>query len=410
MRTSLLKSLDPREGLDDLEPLRDVVGDARVLAIGEGAHFVDEFSQVRQRVARFLAERCGFTVFALEYSFPAAGALDAWLHGRDDRPLAEVAPAAAGWGAAGLMSWLREHNTGSRFPLRFAGIDLPEAAGALRPVLEPLADLLAEADPDAAGLAREAIVISDEFLAGLGSGAAAAPAWAALPAARQDALTATLSRLQLRLSAVRPLLTGHAADAGIARAERLLAGARTTDYLFRAMNDLQRGEGRTADMSVRESYLAETLAWQLREAGPGARVVVAAHNNHIQKTAAVFDGHTVAFPMGQHLARMLGEDYVAVAVTHTAAQVPEMRPDASSPVGFTVVDADLPQPAPGSIEHALGEAGLAGEITLTDLRQAPAAGLDGIRTQSAVIRTPLPDAFDAVISTPTVTRDRTVTF
>lgn len=63
--------------MDDLEPLRRLVGDARVVAIGEGAHFVQEFSQVRQRVLRFLAERCGFTVFAFEYSFVAADVLDA---------------------------------------------------------------------------------------------------------------------------------------------------------------------------------------------------------------------------------------------------------------------------------------------------------------------------------------------
>lgn len=173
--TSVLASLDVHAGLDDLEPLRQIVGDAQVLAIGEGAHFVQEFSQVRQRVLRFLAERCDFTVFAFEYSFAAADDLDAWLHCRDDRLLAEVAPAAAKWGAAGLMDWLREHNATSPAPLRFVGVDVLEAGGALRPVPEPLADLLAKADPESESLARRAITISDEFLARLGSAAAAAP-------------------------------------------------------------------------------------------------------------------------------------------------------------------------------------------------------------------------------------------
>lgn len=36
--------------------------------------------------------------------------------------------------------------------------------------------------------------------------------------------------------------------------------------------------------------------------------------------------------------------------------------------------------------------------------------LSGIRTQSASMHTPIPDAFDAVLSTPTVTRDPIVTF
>jgi erythromycin esterase len=76
-------------------------GDARVVAIGAGAHFVAEFATVRQRVLRFLAERCGFRVFAFEFSFAGADVLDRWLAGQDDRPLGEVSPAAADWGAGG---------------------------------------------------------------------------------------------------------------------------------------------------------------------------------------------------------------------------------------------------------------------------------------------------------------------
>jgi erythromycin esterase len=413
--THALTSLDAHADLDELEPLRQLVGDARVVAIGEGAHFVREFSQVRQRVLRFLAERCGFTVFAFEYSFAVADVLDAWLHSRDNRPLEQVAPAAAEWGAADLMSWLREHNTISPAPLRFVGVDVPGAGGALRPVLEPLADILTVTDPEAEVLALRAITISDEFLAGLDSGAAAAPAWAGLPTASQNELTALLARLELRLAAVGPLMTDRAQAGLVHRAERLLAGARTTDYMFGAGNDLCSGKGKTADLSVRDRYMTETLVWHLREAGPEAKVVIAAHNNHIQKTANVFDGQVTALPMGQHLAGMLGTDYVSVAVTHTDRSVPEMIPDPSLPVGFRLRDTPAAEPVPGSIEHALTQAELADRVTLTDLRRSPrdAQGgslLGSIRTQSSVMLTDLTAAFDAVVSVPTVTRDLTVSF
>ncbi|MET9148066.1 erythromycin esterase family protein [Streptomyces sp. NPDC058319] len=413
--TNALTSLAADADLDDLEPLGQIVGNARVVAIGEAAHFVQEFSQVRQRVLRFLAERCGFTVFAFEYSFAAADDLDAWLHGDDDRPLQQVAPAAAGWGAADLMGGLREHNTASPAPLRFVGVDVPEAGGALRPVLEPLADILAETDPESEALVLRAITISDEFLAGLGSGAAAAPAWAGLATASQNELTALLARLELRLGAVGPLMTDRAQAGLVRRAERLLAGARATDYMFGAVDDLYAGKGKTADLSVRDRYMAETLAWHLHEGDPEAKIVIAAHNNHIQKTANAFDGQVTALPMGQHLAGMLGTDYVSVAVTHTDRSVPEMIPDPSAPVGFRLQDTPAAEPVPRSIEHALMQAELAGQATLTDLRQTPrdAQGrslLDSIRTQSSVMLTDLSAAFDAVVSVPTVTRDLTVSF
>lgn len=54
--------------------------------------------------------------FAFEYSFAAANVLGDWLHVRDNRPMAQMAPASAGWGAAELMAWLREHNTTGSAP------------------------------------------------------------------------------------------------------------------------------------------------------------------------------------------------------------------------------------------------------------------------------------------------------
>jgi erythromycin esterase len=76
-----LDSLDPDAPLDDLEPLAARFRAARVVAIGESAHFVREYSLLRHRLLRFLVERCGFTVFAMESGFSEGLEVDAWVHG-----------------------------------------------------------------------------------------------------------------------------------------------------------------------------------------------------------------------------------------------------------------------------------------------------------------------------------------
>ncbi|NUP08062.1 MAG: hypothetical protein HOW73_18605 [Polyangiaceae bacterium] len=43
-----LSTLSPDAPLDDLEPLRTLIGNARFVALGEGAHFIDELWTVRQ--------------------------------------------------------------------------------------------------------------------------------------------------------------------------------------------------------------------------------------------------------------------------------------------------------------------------------------------------------------------------
>ncbi|GGV95983.1 hypothetical protein GCM10015535_64670 [Streptomyces gelaticus] len=93
--------------------------------------------------------------------------------------------------------------------------------------------------------------------------------------------------------------------------------------------------------------------------------------------------------------------------------MPEMHPDPDAAVGLA--EAHLEPAAPSSVEAALTDAGLADRITLTNLRHAPrdtqgAPLLDGVRFQSSHPSTPVPEAFDAVLAVPTVTRDRTVRF
>ncbi|MBV2365313.1 erythromycin esterase family protein [Streptomonospora nanhaiensis] len=402
--TTVLGGLDPDAPLDDLEPLRAVIGDARVVAVGEGAHFVREFGAARRRLVRFLAERCGFTVLAFEYGFAEGLALQRWL----DADTGADGPAEAGGTAnAGLTPdmghWLRRHNRTSGHPLRFVGVDVPVAGGRLRPVLEPLADYLREVDPEALPRAEAALALADRF--GGESVAAAAPAWARLEAADRDALTAALARLLLRVRALEPVYVERGGADRYATALRLLEAATHTDYMFGAMSDLFAGGGLGFDTSVREHYMARTLLWHLDRAAPGTRFVLAAHNNHIQKTPITGD-HT-ALPMGHLVHRELGADYRAVALTHTADRVPEMYPD-DSEAGFSVAEAPLAPPPEGSVEAAIVEAGHGAHAVLADLRGAPEGPADRLvrmRSQSAVMEVPVRTAFDAVLSVPATTTE-----
>ena len=76
-----LATLDPAAPLDDLEPLADLLRGARVVAVGESAHFLREYTVLRHRLLRFLVERGGFTAFGLESGFSEGRTVDAWVSG-----------------------------------------------------------------------------------------------------------------------------------------------------------------------------------------------------------------------------------------------------------------------------------------------------------------------------------------
>lgn len=122
-------------------------------------------------------------------------------------------------------------------------------------------------------------------------------------------------------------------------------------------SDLFFGAGLPADTSIRDSFAS--LSDALARAGTDLRVMVPAHNNHIQKSPVSFDGELTTLPMGYYLSREVGDRYRAVGLTNLGHRVPEMSfPRPESPVGFAVTTVEIPFPTPGSIEHALIEAGL----------------------------------------------------
>ncbi|MCO5974748.1 erythromycin esterase family protein [Actinoallomurus soli] len=400
-----LTHLEPDAPLDDLEPLREVIGDARVVAIGENSHFIDEFSLLRRRILRFLVERCGFSVLAFEYGFSEGVPLDAWAQGEGtDDDLSTHLAGTIPVGVEEPLRWIRRHNRTASRPVRFAGIDIPAAGGSLLPALAPVADYLREIDPEALPAVQSAMRIAESFAGA--SAASAAPAWTRLATAEQDALSAILMRLLIRFRAVEPLYVSRGDQRGYDIALRRIEAACHGDYGFRAMADLFAGSGLTADTSARDVYMAGSVRWHLERSEPGTRVVLAAHNAHIQKTSVSFDGHLTGLPMGQHLHRVLGDEYFALGLTSVDGHTADMRPDEKAPFGFAVDDTALEPPEPGSVEAAFADAGLG--LGLADLRRARretpgASGPDRIRIQSAYVHTPVLDAFDGVLSTSTST-------
>jgi erythromycin esterase len=402
-----LSGLDPEAPLDDLEPLREIVGDARVVALGEGCHFVAEFGVARRRLLRYLAERCGFTVLAFEFGFSEAPALDAWLHGRGAGGdlSGMVGTTNSGLNSA-MARWLRRYNTTSTHPVDLIGVDTPVAGGTLRPALEPLIDYLSRVDPEHVGLARTALEINARVEGA--SVAAAAPRWAELPEADRATLTSALSRLSLRMRALEPLYVQRSDRASYDLAHQHLAVAVHADYMFATIHGmLFSGTSLPMDSSVRDRLMADSLRWHLERLDPDARVVLMAHNNHIQKTPVEFDG-PLAYPMGFYLAEMLGGDYRTVAFTHAADSVPELYPDTDQAIGFAVTDTVMDPPPPGSVEREIDAAGLGKDISLCDLRSLGddrGSELSSIRAQSAQMPTAVTDAFDAVLTVPTVTTE-----
>ena len=401
-----LDTVDPAVPLDDLEPLAERLAAARVIAIGENAHLVREFYRLRHRLHRFLTQRLGFTVYAMETGFSEGLAVDAWVRG--ERPaddLRKVADDGITY-TMGRCREMRDHLTWMRTatpPVRFFGLDVPGSTASALPAIEGLRGYLRRVDPEAEPVLGRLAALVGKYASE--HSLLAYTAYSGLAAADRDRLTATWAELAARFDALEPEYRAAADAESYAVARHELRLAVLLDQAMRGYAAQLASEGGAPTVhprvATRDRGMAETVFWLLDRFGPDAKIIVAAHNSHIQRTPV----HTPAFPLsaaGHHLAARLGPAYVSVGVTCTGGRTVTHRADPAAPGGVATFGTDLPEPEEGSIEAALPA-----KLCAVDLRPARVAGVGGGPDRLRVIdryqRAPIVDAFDLMINVPEVT-------
>lgn len=109
-----LTSLNPEERKDDLRPLKNIVSTARIVGLGEATHGNCEFSQVRDRLFRFLVEEMDFKGLVTEVPEEPAKRINEYIHGAEDKP-EELLENLGYWitrnqEVLDMINWMRKYN------------------------------------------------------------------------------------------------------------------------------------------------------------------------------------------------------------------------------------------------------------------------------------------------------------
>jgi erythromycin esterase len=389
-----LASLDPNAPLDELGWLDRVVGEARVVAIGESSHYNREFLQLRHRLTRYLVERHAFEAVAMESGFVEGWLVDGWVRdgeGELGHVMANGLTSLMGlWTETrALLEWMREQRVG------FYGIDLGGSNVSLLPGLDAVTAYLAEADPQYRvdpGIRETAVLCSAGSAFGM---LTALTGYGSLPPERRDALTAGLAELGARMIGRR---LDYVPRTGAETYERALRSMHLTVAIDAVFRELARGDRRTT-MLRREAAIADTVEWVLRRSG---RIVLAAHDLHVQRCPGTLPGVPAATTLGTHLAERVGADYVVIGTTSGTGQMLSDGPDFFAGNLF----AEMGAPEPGSLD-ALMAASHDGPFAV-DLRRLSPDDAALVRAASRqrfgglyAEQNPL-DAFDAVVHVPHV--------
>ncbi|AMV40072.1 erythromycin esterase family protein [Planctomyces sp. SH-PL62] len=261
-----------------LDPLLDLIDDARYVLLGEASHGTAEYYAWRAAITRRLIVEKGFSFIAVEGDWPDCYRVDRYIKGRGEvgSTARSTLHAFERWPTwmwaneevADLAEWLRTHNAGlpDDRKVGFYGLDVYSLWESLYAILE----YLHSHDPAALPAAWGAFRCFEPYGEDVRDYARAARF---VPNSCEDEVVALLRELRRRAPE-----GGDAGDDPEARfvAEQNGLVLQNAEAYYRAM---VRGGSET--WNLRDGHMVETLERLMNHHGPQARAIVWEHNTHV---------------------------------------------------------------------------------------------------------------------------------
>ena len=301
----------------DYDGLLDLMGESRVVLIGEASHGTKDFYAERARLTRRLLAERGFGAVVAEADWPDAYRVNRHVMLRSEDPDADAALAGflrfPTWmwrnrEVLHFVEWLRAHNAGLGEParrVRFYGLDVYSLRASMAAVVE----YLARVDPAESKRARSRYACFDHVG---GEGQAYGYALAhqgGLPC--EDEVVAQLVELRRKAST-------YVGRDGLAEDEHFFAVQNAVVVRDAEEYYQQMFAGSESSWNLRDRHMAATLEAvlaHLKRIGAPGKVVVWAHNSHVGDARATTKSARGQFTVGQLAREALGDEAFLVGLT-----------------------------------------------------------------------------------------------
>ena len=303
---------------EDFDPVMALIGDARVVLIGEASHGTHEFYRIRAEITKRLIRERGFVAVAAEADWPDAYRVNRYVRGAGTD--ADATDALDGfrrfpqwmWRNADVLDfvgWLREFNDPVPNDARkvgFYGLDLYSLHASMAAVL----DYLRIVDPAAAKRAQYRYACFEQF----GEDPQAygyAASYGLAPSCEREVVE---QLVDLRRSAADyAQRDGRLAPDDLFFTEQNARVVRNAERYYRAMFG-----SRVSSWNLRDQHMADTLQALvsfLDRSGSRSKIVVWAHNSHVGDARATELGAGGELNVGQLAREQFGPDVVALGFT-----------------------------------------------------------------------------------------------
>lgn len=139
-----IEHIEAGNGFADLQPLKTILRDVKLVGLGETTHGTREIFQLKHRLLEFLVTEMGFNTFAIEAGYASCQQINDYvLHSIGDRATVLTAQWYVVWDTeemAAMIDWMRTYNqtVSEAKKVRFCGVDINRNEYGRKVVLEYL--------------------------------------------------------------------------------------------------------------------------------------------------------------------------------------------------------------------------------------------------------------------------------
>lgn len=366
-----LNSVEAGSGFDDMQPLKAIIGDARIVALGEAAHCNGSFSRAKHRMVEFLVTEMDFTVFAIEATFPGALELNDYiLTGEGDPERALGALVYAAWNTEEILAmikWMRQYNSTHEKKVKFYGFDVRVAGGSAKALYNYLRKINGTSD-------------YDKLLSNM-INPWTAQKFRQSPKEEKYSAKEEIESLITYLENKKPVLNQKTpSEQKIQEHKQWSLVVQHARVLLQYIEFRSLLPNRSKATDFRDKNMAENVRW-LADYEKGAKIILWAANAHIMATRG-------SGCMGDYLRRTFGKDMVVFGLLCNRKSE-----------GLLPDDTDKGPGAPdGSVEALFTEAGL--DMAVVNLRSLPKGAVSkyfNAPRKTGPIACLLPSDYDAIL-------------
>lgn len=328
----------------DLAPLGRMVGDARIVSLGEATHGTRESYQAKHRIFSYLVRDHGFSVLMLEANQLAAERINQYVltgRGSAREALEGVFKILQTQEVLDLVEWARAYNESGAGRLEIVGYDMQDP----RLPIDSVRAFLGRADPrfaPAADSAYRGFAEAWNARAYPNLGDSAFAGW-------ERGAERVRRHVDARSGAYLAAARTGADTAAVRWAVKNAAVAHDASRLRPDMDSRVR----------RDSAMAVNALWHLAQRPAGTRAAIWAHNSHVSRAPTW---------MGAHLDSALPGSVLVVGFTSAEGTYRAALSSAAAAGERRYGDFAFDPAPPASLAHALAETGA--DYLLVDMRDA----------------------------------------